>query len=123
MRFVLVYRLRKLATDVETDWSDEQTQDERHSPAPLVKLLFRQGSRKHHSDKATHYDRELLAVTLPGCDGRTLVHRSRFEEVCRRRADLATAREALNEPRYDKNDWRCQTDLRISRRDADQTGA
>src|SRR5262252_4999745 len=99
MYLALPNSLRKPAADVEADWGDEHAKNERHSPAPLIQLFLRQRCCKDHPNQASHQDRQLLAVALPGSYARTLFNGRGFEQIRCRRANLPTAGEALNEPR------------------------
>ena len=75
---------------------------------------------KYHANRLPCDDRELLAVALPRRERGALLGRRRFQEVCRGWTDLAAARESLNQPRHDQNDWSGQTDLRVGRGEADK---
>ncbi len=111
-----VDRLRQLASDIQRNGSDQDSEQERNPPAPGIQLFTRQGRGEDYANAGAHDRRQLLAVGLPRRQRRALLRRRGLEQIRGCRPDFPAAREALNQPGDDQQDRRRDADLGVRRR-------
>src|SRR5690242_8076052 len=104
-----------MATDIESQRPDDETEQERHPPAPAVEGFGSKRPREESPEKRTCERREPLADHLPGTVKSSPMRRSAFDKVGGGAGELASGRKALQQTSKDDEQRRRDADRGVSR--------